>query len=141
MLTYVSMLGAALFGVLALIHFGWAATGRVPAAVVPTKGDGTRLFEPKRSESAVVGSALLVAAFLLLQRGGVGPTVLPHWARATGSAVIAIMMLLRAIGDRQYVGLFKRVRKSVFGRLDTAYYTPLVILLGTFAGLVAFLGR
>ncbi len=141
MLTYLAVAGAALFGALALTHFAWAVTGRVPDAVIPTKRDGSRLFEPKRGESAAVGAGLLVAGFILLQRGNVGPSVAPHWLRAFGTGFIAVVMLLRAVGDRAYIGFTKRERASRFGRLDTRFFTPLVSVLAVVALVLAVGGH
>ena len=140
MLMYLALSGAALFTLLALLHLAWAAADRVPAAVIPTKRDGSRLFEPKRSESAGVAVGMLVAGFIVLQRGGVGPSMLPHWVRVIGCGAIAFMMMLRAIGDRQYIGLFKRERNSLFGRYDTLVYTPVVLVLAVIAGIVSYRG-
>ena len=141
MMTYLAVAGAALFTVIALIHYAWAATGRVPAAVIPTRRDGSPLFEPKRIESAVVATVLLVAALLLLQRGGVGPMLVPKMLRVLGSGLVSVVMLMRGMGDFAYLGLFKRERSSLFGRMDTRYYTPLVLALGVIAGLVSYGGR
>jgi hypothetical protein len=140
MLTYLALTGATLFALLALLHYAWAATGRVPAAVIPTKRDGSPLFEPKRSESAVMGTVLLFAGFLVMQRGGVGPSVLPHWLRIIGTGGIAFMMLMRGIGDRRYMGLLKSEKKTRFGQMDTRLYTPLVLLLALITGLVSYGG-
>ncbi len=141
MMTYLSATGAALFTVIALMHYAWAATGRVPAAVIPTRRDGSPLFQPRRIESAVVATVLLLAALLLLQRGGVGPMLVPKMLRALGSGLVSVVMLMRALGDFAYVGFFKRERSSLFGRMDTRYYSPLVLVLGVIAGLVSYGGR
>ena len=141
MMTYLAVAGAALFTVIALIHYTWAATGRVPPAVIPTRRDGSPLFEPKRIESAVVATVLLVAALLLLQRGGVGPILVPKLLRVLGSGLVSVVMLMRGLGDFAYVGLFKRERYSLFGRMDTRYYTPLVLVLGVIAGFVSYGGQ
>jgi hypothetical protein len=47
-------------------------------------------------------------------------------------------LLLRAVGEFRYVGLFKRVRGTKFAVLDTFVYSPLCLLLGAGVALVAF---
>ena len=37
---------------------------------------------------------------------------------------------VRAVGDRKYVGFFKRVRDTEFARRDSRIYSPLCLLLG-----------
>ena len=41
-----------------------------------------------------------------------------------------LVLLLRAIGDFNLVGFFKRIRGSAFARMDTWFYSPLCVLLG-----------
>jgi hypothetical protein len=59
---------------------------------------------------------------------------------AIGTAGVAVILLLRGIGDFRYVGLFKRVRDTPFARMDSRVYTPLVLALAAVAGLVATKG-
>jgi hypothetical protein len=51
---------------------------------------------------------------------------------------VALIFAARAVGDFRYVGFFKRVRDSRFGRLDSALYSPLCVFL-SFASAVAAL--
>ncbi|MBI3791508.1 MAG: DUF3995 domain-containing protein [Gemmatimonadetes bacterium] len=141
MLAVLAVAGASLFALLSLIHLGWAVTGRVPAAVIPSKRDGTPIIDPSRGESAVVAVLLAVAALVHLGRGGVGPALLPHWARVTGIVLVSIALSLRTIGDFRYVGLFKRERGTPFSRQDSRFYTPLVCTLGLLSLVLAFAGQ
>ncbi len=73
--------------------------------------------------------ALGAAALLVLGRAGVIPHMAPPWTYASGAWGLGGVLLLRAIGEFRYVGLFKRVRGTRFATLDTWLYTPLCAML------------
>ena len=96
------------------------------------------MFQPGVTACLGVALLLLVAAFLLIEQAGEGPGWLPQLWRAVGTAGVAIVLVLRRIGDFRYVGLFKRYRDTPFARLDTWFFTPLV-LARALAGAVALI--
>jgi len=51
---------------------------------------------------------------------------------------LALLLLLRAIGDFRLVGFFKTVRGSRFAWLDSALYSPLCLALALGVFLVAW---
>jgi hypothetical protein len=119
---------------LGILHFYWAAGGVFGKdAAIPTK-DGLPLFSPAPIGTAVVGLALFATAALVAVK--IGWIAAPGFARPVHVCLwlLAILFLLRAIGDFRYVGFFKRVRDSRFAKLDTAVYSPLCLIL---AGLLA----
>jgi hypothetical protein len=137
----VALSGALVFLGLAGIHIFWAFLGpRAPTGGVPFRADGSPVFVPSRPATLAVAALLLAAALILLERGGWGPGMLPRAWRGAAAAALSIILLLRGIRDFRYVGLFKRVRNTGFARLDSRYYTPLVLSLSVMAGLVAAMG-
>lgn len=114
----------------AATHAYWAARGpHGLAAVVPDRG-GKPLFRPGRIGTALVAFALLAAALLVAEQTlGFMPAVSSS-STAVGCWILAVLLLLRTVGDFRYVGLFKRVKDTVFAYWDTAAYTPLCLLLG-----------
>ena len=44
--------------------------------------------------------------------------------------VVAVVLLLRAVGDFRLVGFFKKITGSRFARLDTLVFSPLCVVLG-----------
>lgn len=141
MIAAIALLAALVLAALVAVHLWWAATGKVPAAVIPTQVDGTPLFTPRRAESAGVAAVLALAAWILLQRGGVGAEALPRWGRIAGSVVFAILFGARAVGDGRFVGFSRRVRSSLFARWDAKLYTPIVLTLALASGALAAFGR
>jgi hypothetical protein len=141
MIRTLAILGALVLGGIGMAHLAWAF-GRRPSggAFIPTRPDGTPVLAPGRGITLVVAALLFLAAFLLLQRGGVGVALLPERIQLIGAAGVAVVLLLRGIGDFRYVGLFKCERDTPFGRMDSRYYTPLVLALSLLAGFVALRG-
>jgi hypothetical protein len=89
----------------------------------------------------IVAFLLAVAAILVLERAGIGPRILPSLVRSWGSWGVATTLTGRAVGDFNYVGFFKRRRATKFARLDSRLYSPLALLLGVGAGIVAWRGE
>lgn len=124
------------FTALSLWHLHMALKGRGSSFAVPSL-DGKPLFVPSRAATLGVAVILtlfaaLVAATARLVPVGVSPAVL-SWM----SYILALGLLLRAVGDFRYVGFFKRVRGSKFATLDTFMYAPLCVLLAAGVALVA----
>ena len=141
MIAFLALFGAVVFAGLAALHVRWAVAGpgTFPAGV-PTRPDGSPALNPGPVAAWSVAALLLASGWLLLERAGLGPHLLSPPIPAIGTTGVAVVLLLRGIGDFRYVGLFKRVRDTPFGRMDTRCYTPLVLALATVAGLVAALG-
>ncbi|MEK7859372.1 MAG: DUF3995 domain-containing protein [Elusimicrobiota bacterium] len=136
MVRLAAVLLIAAFVALAIIHAYWALGGKRGLSVtVPTR-DGVPLFKPGPFLTALVAAAFLAAAFLVMGRvhwiGGLPPFCF-YW----GLWALAVVLLLRAVGDFQSAGLFKRVRDTEFARWDTCFYSPLCLVLASCAFVVA----
>ena len=84
--------------------------------------------------------ALAVAGFLIVERAGLGPAVIPPSIAYWRAWLVAAAFLGRAIGDFRLVGFFKRVRGSRFAELDTASLSPLCVVVGLASAAVAAAG-
>ena len=131
---------AAVLALLGLIHVYWAAGGRVGSMVALPERDGRPLFQPTPAATLRVAGGLFGAAWLVLARLGVVPTIGPErWTRRA-VWVLAMLFALRVVGDLRYVGLFKRVRGTPFAHWDTRLFTPLCLLLAMGSAIVATAG-
>lgn len=119
---------AALFVLLACWHVGMAAAPSPGQGAVPSV-DGKPLFTPSRAATLAVAIVLLLFAALMAAAGGLVNTGLSARLLTGLCYALAAGLLLRAIGDFKYLGLFKRVRGSRFATLDTLVYSPLCLLL------------
>jgi Protein of unknown function (DUF3995) len=57
-----------------------------------------------------------------------------------GFGMIGIIFFTRGAGDFRYVGFFKKIRHTPFGRNDTRFYSPLCFLIGMLNGILALSG-
>jgi len=133
-MTIAPLFSTLIFTVLAGLHFTWAIRGGSNLSLtVPTQGK-TPVFRPTRTATVVVALGLLAMAFVSLSAltGWLPPSWI-HW----GNAAIAVIFLLRTVGDFRYVGIFKRFRDTPFARNDTRYYSPLCLLLAVSAAVIA----
>ena len=132
---------AVVFCVLSLLHVTWAVGIPVGhAAAIPEREDGAPTFRPGPASTFAVAGLLFVAALLVTQRVGLGRGLIPAALVVPGCWVLAAAFVLRAVGEFRYVGFFKRVRGTAFARMDTRYYSPLALLLGIGAAVVAYYG-
>jgi len=126
---------------LSLLHFYWASGGNWGIdSAVPSKLDGQQLFEVGPLSCAVVGVVLMGLCwfYYFYISGWVGGSSCIHYPSIFTHEnlpclvilIIATGFLVRAMGDFKYVGFFKSVRNTKFGRLDSKYFSPLCFLLG-----------
>ncbi|WP_416358549.1 DUF3995 domain-containing protein [Aquimarina spinulae] len=43
----------------------------------------------------------------------------------------------QSFGDFKYVGFFKRIKQTKFGRLDTMFFSPLCLIIGSIRLIIA----
>lgn len=119
---------------IAIAHVYWAFGGKGSRKFIPEDDDFKPLFTPS------VGSCLAIAAcFALLALFAFGKLEnypMHPIINQYGGYVIAIIFFIRAIGDFNYVGFFKKRRHSEFAHHDTFFYSPLCVIIGVLALLV-----
>ena len=115
---------------LGILHFNWAFGGEFGfSESLPTKENGERVLNPKKKDSTIVGIGLTAFGFFYVFISGLLNLNLPEWLLNYVGWIIPILFLLRAIGDFKYLGFFKSIRKTVFGKLDTKFFSPLCLLI------------
>ena len=132
---------AVLLGVIAALHVYWAVGGSWGSdVVVPTtpdgpdaNSDGSPAFSPGALATAAVAALLVVAALVPLGAAGAVDLPVPEELVRFAIWALAVVLLVRAVGDFRYVGAFKRVRGTRFARLDDRFYTPLCLALSALA--------
>ncbi len=127
-----------IFTALALLHLHWGFGGEWGfEKSLPTNEEGKRMLNPKKKDSLIVGVGLLFfATFYLLKAKGI-VLDLPAWVMAVAGWLIPVIFLLRAMGDFNYIGFFKRVKHTDFGIRDTRFYSPLCLFIGVIGVLIA----
>lgn len=123
-----------LFLFLSGIHFYWAFGGKWGAgAVIPTKDDTQAVMNPGMVATLVVAVGLLAFGLLPLIISGTIHVPIPLWLHHSGLWMIAGVFTLRAIGEFNYVGFFKKHKHTKFGKNDSNIYSPLCLLIGILA--------
>ena len=116
---------------LGIVHFNWVIGGKFGfVESLPTKENGERILNPKKIDSAIVGIGLTAFGIFYILKSGVIEYNTPEWIMRYGSWIIPVICILRAIGEFKYVGFFKSVKKTDFGKLDTKLFSPLCLIIG-----------
>ncbi|WP_067146588.1 DUF3995 domain-containing protein [Pseudotamlana agarivorans] len=131
---------SAIFLILALIHFNWIFGGTFGLnASLPTNLEGKRVLNPKPLDAVIVGLGLSFFSLFYILQSGLIPYTLPHWVMSVGAWLIPSIFLVRAIGEFKYVGFFKKVKQTPFGKLDTKLFSPLCLLIACLGYGIQFL--
>lgn len=106
-----------IFAALGLIHFNWVIGGEFSfEKSLPTKENGEKVLNPKKIESAVVGIGLIVFGVFYLIKSELLEFNIPDWIIKYGGWIIPTIFLLRAIGEFKYLGFFKKIKDTEFGK-------------------------
>lgn len=130
----------AIFAALSLVHVYWLCGGRVGLRSAIPEVDGKPVFEPSTPATLVVVIGLALCAALIAATAGMLTLPLPQTVLVWLTRVLAVVLLVRAIGDFRLVGFFKRIHNSRFARLDTTVYSPLCLVLAIGAAIIGFTG-
>jgi len=132
MTTIIAIILFLIFLFISSIHIYWAFGGNWGSdAVLPTKDDNnTKVLNPSILPTLIVALGLLGFGLLILIISGLIAFVIPQWLSKYGLWIIASIFTLRAIGDFKYVGFFKKIKLTKFGKNDTKYYSPLCLTIG-----------
>ncbi len=123
-----ALVGAGVAVVAGLVHLIWAAgfLQDAMAVTLPTDADGVKALDPGPLAAIGVASLLFLYAAVVVARA-LGEAE-PWWTRTMVGAA-AVILSLRVIGDRRWVGLTKTVRGTTFARWDDRLFIPIVVLL------------
>lgn len=120
-----------IFTVLAVIHFVWAlGVSWGEKFAVPAKENGEKVINPGRLECIIIGSGLSLFAIFYLSYLDFATYKFPEWVYLSVGWGIPSIFMLRAIGEFKYIGFFKKVKNTDFGKADTVFFSPLCILIG-----------
>jgi hypothetical protein len=129
MLTALAITLITVFALLGSVHVYWALGGRIVLIAAVPEVSGKPSFRPGAVLTFAVACALFACAALTAAVAGFvqvpGSPTIVRWCAFT----LALVLLLRAIGDFRLVGFFKRVRGSRFAQLDSVIYSPLCLVL------------
>ncbi|MEQ6353416.1 DUF3995 domain-containing protein [Lysinibacillus sp. M3] len=125
---------------ISLLHVYWAFGGRWgSAAVIPVrKGEYKPAFTPRKWGTLFVAILILFASIIIVVQGDYLLGFKANNLSKIGSIICAIVFTIRAIGDFNYVGFFKKIKHSQFAKYDTWIYSPLCLFFGIVYILLVF---
>ena len=115
-----------------LVHFYWAFGGTVGMDKALPSINGKSLINPGKPLTFFVGMVMLGFSTVayILQFYDVRDITYGDYIVYLGWMVSGIF-ILRAIGEFNTVGFFKKIRSSEFAIYDTKYYSPLCLFIGS----------
>lgn len=127
---------AVLFAMLSAFHiigaFGvWRTLPIIPE--IP----GVSMDRPSSISWLGVATALALAVVVILARGDFILRSFPTWVSTTACLAIGSVFIIRTIGDFWVMGIFKTVVGTDFAYWDARIYTPLCLVIGLSALLLA----
>ncbi len=129
-----------IFTFLSALHFYWLVGGRWGLKqAIPTKSESAAFRSPPMLATLVVAIVLLFFGLLYLLKSGLVSWQLPNWIDRYGYWLIPAIFIVRAIGDFNYVGFFKKVRGTTFAKADSKWFSPLCLGMGIIGFLIQIL--
>lgn len=126
-----SILLCIIFSVLGLIHLNWVIGGKFGfEKSIPSKENGEKVINPRKIESAIVGIGLIVFGVFYLIKSVLLEFNILDWIMKYGGWIIPTIFLLRAIGEFKYIGFFKKIKDTEFGKWDSKLFSPLCLFIG-----------
>ncbi len=131
MVEILSVLLLLIFASLGGIHFYWVLGGKWGLEqALPTKEAGEKALQPGKLVTIVVGLGLTFFGIFYLMQSGLVDMHLPDWVNELGAWFIPGIFTIRAIGDFNYVGFFKKIKNTTFAKADSTFFSPLCMIIG-----------
>lgn len=142
MITVLSIILFVIFSSLGFIHFYWLLGGKWGLEkALPTKEAGQKAMEPPKIATVMVGIGLISFGLIYLLKTGLIDFQIPNWTITYGSWIIPSIFILRAIGDFNYVGLFKKIKNTEFAKADSKWFIPLCLTIGILGILIQLMNK
>ncbi len=142
MITVLSIILFAVYSSLGFIHFYWLLGGKWGLErALPTKEAGQKAMEPPKIATVIVGIGLISFGLIYLIKIGLINFQIPNWIITYGSWIIPSIFILRAIGDFNYVGLFKKIKNTEFAKADSKWFIPLCLIIGILGILIQLMNK
>jgi hypothetical protein len=129
MIMVIPLLGACILFAVGLLHVFWALGGRWGHRSALPQEDGKRAFSPGTGITLLVALLITSAGMILLFQSNLIDLPVSYLIVRIGAWVCAGVFALRAIGEFNHFGIFKKKRDTTFSTMDTFLYVPLCAFL------------
>lgn len=131
-----------IFTSLGFIHFYWLSGGKWGLEkALPTKEMGEKAIEPPMIATMIVGIGLVSFGLFYLIKSGLVSLQIPNWIMLYIGWIIPSVFILRAIGDFNYVGFFKKIKNTDFAEADTKWFVPLCLTIGIIGMVIQLMNK
>jgi len=134
-ITILAILNSIIFTLISAVHFYWALGGQWGAQQAIPESYKAHFFNPKYkliTMIASIGVGIGLACFSLLMINQVYPLGIGFLERHGDklSLSVGFIFLIRAVGDFNLFGLFRKKKDTLFNEMDRKLYVPLCLFLG-----------
>ncbi len=130
------------FSILGGFHFYWLFGGTWGVKkVIPTKVNQENIPSIPKLATLLVGLVLVSIGLLYLMKSGFITVQIPNWTTNYVYWIIPPIFILRAIGDFNYVGFFKKIKNTEFAKADSKLFSPLCLSIGIIGILIQLLDK
>lgn len=120
-----------IFTILGAFHFYWLFGGVWGLKkAIPTKGNTANTLAIPKIATLLVGLVLVLFGLIYLIKTGFIIIHIPDWLTTYGYWFIPAIFILRAIGEFNYVGFFKKIKNTEFAKADSKIFSPLCLGIG-----------
>jgi len=136
---FIAIITIVTLNIMGLFHFYWAFGGKVGLdKALPTK-NGKLLLNPSQELTLFVGIVLISFAYIAYALQFYDFTVNENRNFYLYSGIsLSTIFTIRAIGEFNAVGFFKKIRDTEFAIYDTKYFSPLCLILGVVFAMLAY---
>jgi len=140
MIVILSLLLFIIFLILGGFHFYWLLGGKWGVRkVIPTMKDNKNAVDIPKFATLIVGLILVSFGVMYLIKSGLVNIQIPNWISHYGYWIIPSIFILRAVGEFNYVGFFKKVKNTEFAEADSKIFSPLCLTIGLMGMLIQIL--
>jgi len=126
--------------VLSGFHFYWFFGGKWGGEkVIPSKDNTSNSHKIPKFATLIVALVLLLFGLSYLLKAGLITIHVPSWFINYAYWFIPAIFTLRAIGEFNYVGFFKKIKHTEFAKADTKLFSPLCLGIGIAGFLIQLL--
>jgi hypothetical protein len=141
-ITILSLILFLTFITLGGFHFYWLFGGVWGIEkVIPSKDNKASSLTIPKFATLLVALVLIIFGLMYLVKSDLTNVHIPLWLRSYGFWVIPAVFILRAIGDFNYVGLFKKIKNTEFAKADSKVFSPLCLIIGIIGILIQFISK
>ena len=141
-ITILSLILFLIFIVLGGFHFYWLFGGVWGLEqVIPTRVEKASSLSIPKLATLLVGLILMLFGLMYLIKSGLINVQVQNWITNYGFWVIPSIFILRAIGDFNYVGFFKKITNTEFAKADSKIFAPLCLIIGIIGILIQLMNK